>query len=99
MTLAVCAALNVANSSMVSKITVKTIREEVTKGKTLDLLLWIRVRKLQWFGHIVRMDRKRKVKQAIFEMFKTPKHGGMLMDAPATKSWYELCAYACDREY
>ena len=101
LTPAVCAALNGANSSMVRKITDKTIREEVTKGKTFDLLLWIRVRKLQRLGHIslLRMDRKRKVNQTIFEMFKAPNHGEMMMDAPTTKSWYELCAYACDREY
>ena len=32
-------------------------------------------------------------------MFRAPQQGDMLMDAPATDSWRELCAYACDREY
>ena len=54
LTPAVCAALNGANSSMVSKITGRPIREETTEGKTFDQLLWIRARKLQWLGHIMR---------------------------------------------
>ena len=95
----VSAALNGVNSSMVSNITGKSIREEASEGKTLDLVKWIRARKLQWLGHILRMGKERKVKQAIFVMFKSPQQGDMLMDAPATNSWYELCAYALDREY
>ena len=95
----VSAALNGANSSMVSKITGKSIREEASEGKTFDLVKWIRARKLQWLGHILRMGKERKVKQAIFVMFRSPQQGDMLMDAPATDSWYELCAYALDREY
>ena len=39
------------------------------------------------------------VKQAAFEMFKAIQPGDMMMDAPKTDSWRELCAYACDREY
>ena len=99
LTPAVCAALNGANSSMVSKITGRPIREEATEGKTFDLLLWIRARKLQWLGHIMRMGTERKLKHAIFEMYKAPQQGDMLMDAPATDSWRELWTYACDREY
>ena len=43
----VSAALNGVNSSMVSKITGKSIREEASEGKTFDLVKWIRARKLQ----------------------------------------------------
>ncbi len=47
------------------------------------------------------MGPERKLKQAIFEMFKASAEGDMLMDAPTTSSWRELCTYACqeDREY
>ena len=55
---------------MVSKITGGTIRDEATDEKTFDLIKWIRVRKLQWLGHILRMGRERKIKQAVFEMYK-----------------------------
>ena len=95
----VSAALNGANSSMVSVITGRTVREEATNGKTFDLVKWIRARKLQWLGHILRLGPERMIKQAIYEMYKAPQPGDMLMDAPATSSWRELCTYACDREY
>ena len=45
------------------------------------------------------MGKERKLKQTIFEMFKRRREGDMLMDAPQTESWRELCAYAVDREY
>ena len=99
LTTKVCAALNGANSSMVSRITGRTIREEAIEGKTFDLVKWIRARKLQWLGHILRMGTERKIKRAIYVMFKDPQPGDMLMDAPKADSWYELCAYGCDREY
>ena len=93
------AALNGANASMVSVITGNTIREESTDGKLFDLVKWIRARRLQWLGHILRMTQERKIKHAIYVMFKTPQPGDILMDAPQTRSWRELCTYACDRDY
>ena len=53
MTRSVAAALNGANSRMVSIITGKTIHEEASNGKTFDLTMWIRARRLQWLGHIL----------------------------------------------
>ena len=82
----VCAALNGANSTMVSKITDRSIRDEASADKTFDLVKWIRTRKLQWLGHILRMGPERKIKQAIYEVFKSPREGDMLMDAPKTNS-------------
>ena len=84
---------------MVSVITGRTVREEATENKTFDLEKWIRARKLQWLGHIMRMGSERMLKQAIFEMYKASQEGDMLMDAPATDSWRELANYACDRDY
>ena len=45
------------------------------------------------------MGKERMLKQAIFEMYSAPQEGDMLMDTPATDSWWELGAYAWDREY
>ena len=60
----ICAALNGVNASMVRKITARTIREDAADGKTFDLVKWIRVRRLQWLGHILRMGTERKVNQS-----------------------------------
>ena len=92
MTRRVTAALNGAITSMVSIIiTDKTIRGESAVVKSFDLVKWIferiRVRKLQWFGHILRIDPERKLNQAIFVMFKSRQVGDMLMDVPETSSW------------
>ena len=65
MTTKVCAALNGVNSNMVNKLTGRAIREEATVGKTFDLVRWIRVRKIQWIGHILRMDEECKLMRAI----------------------------------
>ena len=45
------------------------------------------------------MGTERLLKRAIFTMYKDRQEGDMLMDAPACGSWYELCAYAMDRDY
>ena len=39
------------------------------------------------------------IRQAVYEMYKAPRSGDMLMDAPKTDSWHELRAYARDRDY
>ena len=64
-------ALNGTNEYMVSVITGNTIREESTDGKLFNLVKWIRVRRLQWIGHTLRMTQERKVKQTAYVMFKT----------------------------
>ena len=95
----VAAALNGANSKMVSTISGRTAHEEASTGKTFDVVKWIRSRRLQWIGHILRLDNERQIKQAVFEMYKNPTKGDLLMDAPTTSSWRELRKYAMDREY
>ena len=94
-------ALNGANAQMMSVITGNTAHQEASaKTKTFDILMWIHARRLQWLGHILRMGTdERMLKRAIFYMFKERQDGDMLMDAPAHRSWRELCTYAQDREY
>ena len=45
------------------------------------------------------MGPERKLKQAAFELYSAPTPGDLLMDAPKTRSWRELMAYARDKEY
>ena len=80
-------ALNGANAGMVSVLTGKTQHQEASKKwRTFDLVAWVQARRLQWLGHILRMGSERKLKQAVFEMFKCRKEVDMLMDAPEHKS-------------
>ena len=93
-------ALNDANAQMLSIITGNTPHKEVSKDScTFDLLRWIRARRLQWLGHILRMRSERKLKQAVFELYSSPKPDDLLMDAPKTRSWRELKTYSEDKEY
>ena len=45
----------------------------------------------------MRMGKERKLKQTIFENFKTSKPDDLLMNAPKVKSWRELLAFAEDK--
>ena len=45
------------------------------------------------------MDTERKLKQAVYVLYKSPTIGDLLMDDPKTKSWRELLQYAADKEY
>ena len=49
------------------------------------------------------MGPERSLKQAVFELFRAPKHGDLLMDAPKVTSWrveglMHLCICTCARE-
>ena len=92
-------ALNGANSQMMSVITGRSPHAESSADtRIFDLLRWIRARRLQWLGHIMRMGDDRKLKQAVFEIFKAPSQGDILMDAPTMKSWRELVETICRRQ-
>ena len=78
----------------------KTQQQEASaKWRSFDLVKWIRARRLQWAGHILRMGQDRKLKQAVFEMFKLRCEGDLLMDTPKTTSWRELTTRAMDKDY
>ena len=92
--------LNGANAQMMSVISGKTPHQEASpKWRSFDLVRWIRARRLAWLGHILRLGPERKIKQAVFEMFKSKTEGDMLMDAPPHQTWRELCSYAVNRDY
>ena len=85
--------------TMVSVLTGKTQHQEASspKWRIFDLVVWVRSRRLQWLVHILRMESDRKLKQAVFEMFKCRKTGDTFMDAPDHASWREICTHAMDK--
>ena len=94
-----CAMLNGANSHMMSRITGKTIHEEASrKTRTFDVVAHIRSRRLQWVGHILRMEEGRLVHQALRYIHDHRKDGDLLMDAPSHLTWTELIMLANDRD-
>ena len=81
--------LNGWNSRCVALITGREIRQEAGKmGQTFDLVADLRVRRLKWVGHVLRMDDSRYVKQSIKALWKMKKNGklrregSVLMDVP-----------------
>ena len=91
--------INGANSRMLSVITGKTIHQEAIKEScTFNLVRVIRARRLQWLGHILRLDEDRLLFKAIRLMYEGRSKGDLLMDAPVTKTWEELRHCARDRK-
>jgi len=91
--------INGANSVMVSAITGKTPREEaVATTCSFNLVRAIRARRLQWLGHILRLDEHRLLQRAVKCLYDCRSEGDILMDAPHTDSWRELKMWAADRQ-
>ena len=79
-----CVMLNGANSRMVSRISNKSVHEEASRRThTFDVVTWIRARRLQWVGHILRMDPNRMVYKAAIHIAENRSEGDLLMDAPS----------------
>ena len=93
------AKLNGWNSRCVATITGRSIREEAGRNQTFDLVSTLRVRRLRWVGHVLRMADTRFVKQALRAMFDKLRsgelhQGSVLMDMPKCGSFAELVALA-----
>ena len=91
--------LNGANSRLVARITHRTPHEEASaKTQTFDIVRWIRARRLQWVGHILRMDPARMVHQALRHIAENREEGDLLMDVPPAMTWSELLKLAANRD-
>ena len=84
---------------MVSIITRKTPHEETSAATcTFNLVSWIRSRRMQWLGHILRMNDSRLINKAFMLMYTKRQPGDLLMDAPASHNWTELCQRTAHRD-
>ena len=93
-----CKAINRSNAIMLAFITGKTIAEEANiDTTTFNVVMWIRCRRLQWCGHILRMQDERMVKWSLFHIYENRQLGDMLMDIPPGLSWTQLQKMAADR--
>ena len=66
--------------------------------RTFDVVIWIRARRLQWVGHILRIDPVRMVHQAAAYIHANRKEGDLMMDVPVRYSWPELIKMAANRD-
>ena len=84
--------LNGANTQMVSIISGENPHQEASsKWRSVDLVRSIRARRLAWLGYILFLGPGRKLKQAVYEIFKDSHPVDLLMDVPAHRSWRDLC--------
>ena len=95
-----CKRINGSNSKVLTRITVRTIREEVNVGKTFDLVRWVRSRRVQWLEHILRMDEGRLVHRAVKYVYENRREGegDLFLDAPVNERWDQLLQIVGDRE-
>ena len=95
--------LNGANSRMMAHITGRSVREEASpSSRTFDVLTWIRARRLQWVGHILRLkgtDEDRLIHKALQWMYENRKDGDLLLDVSKHKDWKHLKKLAANRKY
>ena len=89
--------LNGANSSMLTRITDQSIREETRRTTiSFDLVRQIRVMRLKWLDYILQLDETRLIFQAVEVQFNSCQAGSILMDAPSHKDLQDLIVKAKD---
>lgn len=89
---------------MVSHITGHTRHEEASPTTTsFNIVLWIRARRHQWMGHIMKIfvadgpkkaDNNETLKQAVQHSYNYPLEGDFIVDAPKANSWTDLIKFA-----
>ena len=91
-------ALRLWNAKRLAFITGRSIRSEY-KYPSLNLVAALRVRRLRWLGHVLRMeDGMRAVKTVLTQMRQPYPEGSLLMDAPRHRDTKQLITMAQDKE-
>ena len=91
--------INGTNSVMLSVITGNKPRQEaVATTCSFNLVRAIRARRIQWLGHILRLDEDRILQRAIKDIYNHICEGEILMDVSKTGTWRELRLWAAARD-
>ena len=89
--------LNGINNRLLHRMTTKTCKEETSEDtRTFDSVRWIRARRAQWIGHILRMDQNRMVHQVVKSMYGDRSSGDLITDDPDLK-WDEFAEFTANR--
>lgn len=86
---------------MLSHITDKSKREKATTDtRTFDIIAWIRVRRLKWVVHILRLKDKDKtlIKETLKVIFDNRQDGDILMDVDEQLTWVQLQKTSKDKD-
>ena len=85
-------------------LTGRTVEDEY-RVPTVDLVLWLRMRRLRWLGHVLRQPEQRLTRRVVLALHSeqlercgAPDPEGVLMDAPAHRTVDELVALAEDKD-
>ena len=99
MTVPVKRMLNSTNSKQLSLITKRSIHEEA-KTPTLNVLKMIKHRRIEYLGHILRMDPNRTLRRFLLEFSakQAPFHQGSLMSEVPFRTLDEMVEAAEDRK-
>ena len=90
-------ALQLWNAKRLAFITGRSIRREY-KYPSFNLVAALRVRRLRWLGHVLRMeDGFREVKTVLTQMCQPYPEGSLLMDAPRHRNTQQLITMAQDK--
>ena len=91
-------ALQQWNAKRLAFITGRSIRQKY-KYPSFDLVAALRVRRLRWLGHVLRMeDGIRDVKTVLTQMCQPYPEGSLLMDAPRHRNIDQLITMARDKD-
>ena len=92
--------LNGANSTMLSRITGNSIREEARAAtSSYNLVRQIRRRRFKWLGQILRSDKRRLLHQMVLVQHDNRTPGDLLMDTPPHQDFNDLIKQAEDKPF
>ena len=87
--------LNESNSRLMALITGKSAHAEaIADARTFEIVRWVRARRLQWVGHILRIDPEHMVHETVHHVVENREDGDLLMDVPVDLTYGLRCVRA-----